>query len=1404
MAEPLHVKRFHSGQQMLPQSLAFCQDDGFLRLFLLGLFFVLPAAALQGQSDKPVALDPHKALTQYSHEIWETGKTPLEGGIRCIIQTKDGYLWIGTQEGLYRFDGDRFAVYNSRNTEEMKNSSVNALAEDRDGSLWIGTRDGLLRYRETRVTRYTMKDGLASSSIMSLCIDHMGDLWIGTSGKGLMRLSRGIFASYPQEGELRYSTVWSIEEARDSTLWVGTAEAGLFHLAHGRLTQYGGRSGLLSNVVRSICQGPDGSLWVGTQGGVNRLKNGRWTSLTTRDGLTSEVVMRLFLDSQGTLWVGTGGGGLNRYAMGKVSSYTSKDRLTNDYVLSFLEDREGSLWVGTADGLNQFKDEAFTTYTLQEGLSNDVVWCAYEDSRRTLWLGTNGGLNRIRRGEVASYTTRQGLSNNIVRSLCEDSRGTLWIGTYGGGLSEMRDGQIARSRLNLPQLAFVYALYEDSHHALWIGTSEGLFCYQDGRLNRFTTHDGLTGNFIRFVQEDRSGELWIGTTEGLNVFSENHFTKYTARDGLTSNSLMCFYEDRNNVKWFGTADGGLIRLKGNEFTAFTTRDGLPESTVYEILEDSLGYLWMGGDRGICRVNKKELDDYALGKIGFVSFVTFGKKDGLKARECSGGSQPAGWKTKDGQLWFSMVKGVAVTDPRNLKINTVPPGVVIQELYADNKSIPLFHDCVLEAGTIRVEFRFAGLSFISPGDVIFRYMLEGYDKNWVDAGSDRSVTYTNIVPGRYTFRVVAANEDGTWNMNGSSFTFSLSAYFYQTRGFLFFVGIVVIASAVAAYSWRTRRLLRRTHELETVVAGRTEEIVHQKEVLEKVNRELNTLLGQLEEKSRQLEAARVRAEEASQAKSAFLANVSHELRTPLNSVIGFANILLKNKGKNLKGHDLTYLERILENGKHLLELIEEVLDLSRIEAGRIEIRRSTVSLQVLIHETLAQLEGKLLGRDIEVTAELPSSMKPIETDPGKLKQILINLVGNAIKFTDQGTVNVRVAVEPETRCPVRIDVVDTGIGISQDLQEAIFEPFRQGDERKTRRYGGTGLGLAISRNLCVLLGYSIEVQSEEGIGSTFRIVLDPTAHRYSYVDEKNPQKDQMSMSEQSGARRETRGIEQETKEGILVGLQPFFHGEWAHMNINRIALFGRNLHESTSPRQYDRFRAALTEYLEKIQPLIITLAQQFRIIRFDPTIVEALRMHADELGSIAETLSVNPRISDHEAHRFGMEIPEHVDQLLYAFRVMREQTLREFQCRPSEILQAILEERSISDHSLKLVFPKPLSAKSPTVIAKAEAFVQVVTLLLQTPLVEAVGARLRELSFVVSTAGDRWTMEMRDKKAYLEPNQWGRVFALSPDGEKAQGLSQIAPMLAKYGGDICIKESAEDNGTTVLLRLKVLS
>ena len=1371
------------------------------------VLFAFPVL-LVAQPPVPFGLTPSKHLTQYIHEAWQTEKTPLEGAIRSMAQTREGYLWIGAQEGLFRFDGDNITPFNTRTTPQFASNVVSALFEDREGNLWIGTSDGLLKYRDRSFTRYTTDDGLSSNIIVSLFEDRRGILWIGTANAGVNVLSGGIFSPWGINTPLEKGTVWTICEDDRGSLYFGTAGGGVFRFDETGLKNFTRRQGLAHGLVRSLAKGSNGSIWVGTQGGLSKLQGSTIISYTARNGLSNEIVTSVLEDRYGTVWCGTSGGGVNRLRDGSFSSFTSKNGLTNDDVLSFCEDREGNLWLGTSDGLNRLRDGDFTTYTILEGMTNDVVWCVLEDRKGTIWLGTNGGgLNRLTisgngLGTVARLPVKLGLSNKTIRTMMEDRDGTLWVGTYGEGLYRVRDGSAAAEFVDSLNGKFIYCILEDRQRNLWIGTGNGLYRKdRQGTLTQYSAREGLPDGFIRFLHEDRTGSIWIGTNGGgLSRWTRGTFTNYSAASGLAPRTMMCIHEDGEGTLWIGTYNDGLVRFKDGIFTSMTSREGLHENIIYEILEDDEGNLWMGGNRGISRVKKQDLDDYAGGRRQSIPVTVYGKDDGLRARECNGGSQPAGWKSRDGRLWFATMKGASVIDPKLVRFNTIPPEVVIQELSADGQDLAVSEELTLGAGTNRILVRYAALGFRSPQKIQYRYILEGYDADWIEARNRRTVIYTNIPPGRYTLRIIAANEEGVWNTVGASMMFTLEPFFYQTRVFFALCAVMIIITVGGTYWYREKRFRRRTDELETRVGERTEEVVEQKNKLAAINKELKILLSELGEKSRLLEIARAKAEEANHAKSIFLTNISHELRTPLNSVIGFTNILLKNKTGNLHEQELTYLERILENGKHLLTLINEVLDLSKIEAGQIEVRRMPVSLTVLISETIAQLEGRLAGKKLEIRVEMPDPVAPLETDPSKLKQILINLIGNAIKFTDRGGVIVRVAVTPVTRTPVRIDVQDTGIGIPRDVQELIFEPFKQGDTSTTRKYGGTGLGLTISRTLSGLLGYALEVNSEIGKGSTFSIVLDPVAKELVTMESQRAAAGDESMDASGLA---PRSLEHETKERILAELQPLYHGAWAHMNLNRIALFGRNITEATSARQYERFRVALMEYSMRVHPILRNIAQEFQRIQFDPKIVQALRFHADELMKTVQHLSVNPGISDRDLARMEVEIPKHVDQLLHALRVMRDQIFRSFQCKPQEVLLRSIEQWSQREEKTTFSIPSPLIEEGYGVVITVREFEDVLNRFVENTVGRVPEGQPRELIFRGERTEDRWNFEICDTSTLLPLRMWKQVFTPPGNDPVPKGLAAVPAILQKYDADVCVKESSEETGTTFLIRFKVV-
>ena len=808
------------------------------------------AAVLCSAAARP-SLNPQKAITQYVHDVWKTDAGLPQNSVLSIAQTPDGYLWLATEEGLVRFDGVRFTVFDKSNTQQIRNNVILALLTDRAGNLWIGTNGGgLVKYRQGKFSVLTTHQGLSNDSVLSLYEDQEGSLWIGTDGGGLNRLKDGRYETYTTKDGLASDAVFAITEDAHNNLWVGTHD-GLNRFKDGRFTTFTAKDGLPANYVRTLYVDHQGALWIGTNGGgLGRLQGGHFTTYTSRDGLSSNAIWSLYEDSEHSLWIGTGDGGLNRLRDGKFVTYTSKSGLSADSVWALYEDREGSLWVGTASGgLNRFRDGLVTTYTAQEGLSNDVVLPVFEDNTGAVWMGTNGGgLNRFENGSFKTYTTKDGLSDNLVFSISQGADGSLWVGTRKG-LDRFQNGRftVYNTQTGLPN-DIVMATYTDREGNLWVGTRGGLTRFAGGTFTTYTTKDGLSNDCVLSITEDAQGVLWVGTSGGgLNRFQGGKFTSYTTKSGLTNDVVWTLYADSGGSLWIGTNGGGLERLRNGKFTTYSIRNGLFDDKIFEILEDNLGNLWMSSNRGIFRVSKQALDDMAQGKIHVFESRSFGVAEGMKSPECNTGFQPAGARTRDGRIWFPTMKGVVVINPAELHTNALAPPVAVEETVVDRQPFENVASIHAPPGDGRLEFNYTALSFVSPEKIHFRYKLEGFDKGWVDAGARRVAYYTNIPPGTYRFRVIAANSDGVWNEEGASLRVILDPHFYQTKWFYLLCALSLGFLIAVLYRLRVRRLEARQAELELLVEERTLEL--RQEIAQRERAEV--ALRESEEQFRQL-------------------------------------------------------------------------------------------------------------------------------------------------------------------------------------------------------------------------------------------------------------------------------------------------------------------------------------------------------------------------------------------------------------------------------------------------------------------------------------------------------------------------------------------------------------------------
>jgi signal transduction histidine kinase/ligand-binding sensor domain-containing protein len=538
---------------------------------------------------------------------------------------------------------------------------------------------------------------------------------------------------------------------------------------------------------------------VGTWGGgLFRLKDGRFTPYTARHGLAGDRVRTIYQDPEGDLWVGTEGAGLIQLRDGRFGTYTTQDGLPNNQATTVYEDAGGSIWVGTAEGLSQFRNGAFTVYTTKDGLPSNFITSICEDRQGSLWFSTNGGISRFKDGRFTTWTHKEGLSNDRIFAVLADRAGNLWIGTYGGGLNRFRDGH----------------------------------------FSVYTTRDGLANNDVLSLFEDRLGSIWIGTLwGGLSRFKDGRFTTWTTKDGLASNHVLSFYEDRAGNLWIGTHGGGLNRFKDGKFATIKTKDGLYDNLAFRIMEDDGGDLWMSGNKGIYRASLKELNDFAEGRITLVNSFSYDESDGMLSRECNGG-QPAGCKMRDGRLWFPTVNGVVVVDPR--RHNLKPPLVAIEQVILDRETLPAGVAVRIRPGEDDLEVQYTGLSWNRPGQVKFKFQMVGLDRDWVSAGTRRTAYYSHLAPGRYTFRVIADNGDGVWDMGGASLPLVVLPPFYRTWWFI----MLALSGVAAALSliWRLRvAQLERAHTAQQAFARQL--IASQESERKRIATELHDSLGQ---------------------------------------------------------------------------------------------------------------------------------------------------------------------------------------------------------------------------------------------------------------------------------------------------------------------------------------------------------------------------------------------------------------------------------------------------------------------------------------------------------------------------------------------------------------------------------
>jgi len=770
----------------------------------------------------PAPASPFDAKPPARVVHWDTDRGLPPSPVSSILQTRDGYLWFGSEEGLARFDGVTCTIFDERNTPEMTVGFVSSLYEDREGALWVGTSGGgLLRRRAGRFEVFGREEGLRNEQVGALAEDWAGRLWVGTDGGGLYRREGDRFVEVVVEDGLNDRSVIGISLDSDGGMVVAYRD-GLRYFRDGQTEVHTSREDLHRVAIASLATDGEGHTWVGSQQGLYVFKNGDFSApMRSYDEVRNAQVITFGPD--GAAWVGTPLG-VAELSGDRVVRYNAEDGLRGTLVHAICLDHEGSIWVGhNGTGVDQIKRTTFRSLNRRQGLTHDVVTTVYQDRSGNMWIGTEEGLNLLPpEGGIRQFTRENGFPLQMVFTVCEDAAGDLWVGAFRG-LCRYRDGVFARftSREGLPS-SNIWCSYRDRSGQLWIGTRQGLVRVQGESFEVFD-HDtaNLSHNDVRSICEDREGHLWVGTSFGLNRLVDGRFEQFRDAGANTPfKQVLALHVDARGDLWVGTMDKGLFRYRDGEFFQFSTGNGLHDNLVHQILEDDAGQLWLTCNRGVYSVSKTALEAVAAGRSARLECRVFDESDGLPTLQCNGTIQPAGWKDRDGRLWFATLKGVAMLDPRQVMTNPVPPPVRIDTVLVDGSALPAREGLVLQPGMERVEIRFAGLSFMEPRKVKFRYRLEGFDRDWVEAGELRSAFYTRLPAGRYQFQVQACNNDEVWNREGATLAVTVIPPWWQTSwfmalAFLAFTGSVAGTVRYASLRKYRRRMaeLERTHELE---------------------------------------------------------------------------------------------------------------------------------------------------------------------------------------------------------------------------------------------------------------------------------------------------------------------------------------------------------------------------------------------------------------------------------------------------------------------------------------------------------------------------------------------------------------------------------------------------------------
>ncbi len=993
-------------------------------MFFVGTFF-----SAKAQYNQP--------LSDYVIEVWSAEEGLPSNNLRHVAKDKDGFLWISTFNGLVRFDGNKFKTFDTNNVPVLSSSAFYSVLPLTDGSMYISTQaSGLILYKNGKFIPIPGSDNLPKS-IQTSFLDSSNRLWIGTRNGGVYYLEKNKITRFPIP-IFDDQSIKSFTEDSLHNIWIASEGKGIAKVSKDTMALYTENEGLPSNIVNTVLF-HDGNIYAGTEKGLVIYQDNKWV---VDDRFGQVKINYIAADKNSNLWFAASVG-LGRISHSNKFEYIAeKGGLPSRQISSITFDDENNVWLTTKrGGLAQLKLSSFKNITPADGLSYRGVNVVEEGLNGEFYVGSdNGDIDLIKDGTIKKLPMSKKLKNISVKDIFADDDGTLWIATYDGVIKK-RGAKEKYFGINEGLVSLkTRRILKDSKGVIWVGSRNGGInkIHPDDRVESITVKDGLGSDFVFSVDEAPDGRIVVGTANGgLNIiYPDGKIEILKPAESTVGLSIFNVYIENNNRFWLAT-NIGLYCYKNGEFTLISTKSGLPVETIFDIKEDNSGNLWVTSILGFVRVSKNDVRGLANGELNKIEASLLNDSDGMVSRECTGATKFL--ETQGGVFWIPTIKGITILDPQKLIINLKVPKVFIEDVIVDDEKVERVNadsskvsKIIIEPGHRNYLINYTSLSMYSPDKVKFRYKLEGFDEDWIEIGTGRQAKYTNLSYGSYTFKVMAANNNGIWSTRVAEIQLEVKPFFYETKWFILLLILLFIMATVFIYFYQTQEVKSRNNELI------------------KLNNELDS----------------------------FAYSVSHDLKAPLSSIQGLLNVAKLENGKNA----MEFYERIGSSVAKLDNFIKDIIDYSK--NARMDIRKETVNVKELIMSMLEGLAFLESEKKIKVIIEIEDDLL-IVTDKIRFTFIANNLLTNAYRYADftksEPYVKVKAGVNSTN---FYLEIEDNGQGIKEEFQEKVYEMFYRANESSS----GSGLGLYIVKESLAKLKGNIMLKSVYQKGTTVRVEI----------------------------------------------------------------------------------------------------------------------------------------------------------------------------------------------------------------------------------------------------------------------------------------------------------------------------